>query len=210
MALSSRLNWLPRWRDRRQSRRYRSYFIDGNVLVHSTVLLPHLEQLELRVRRCDGSGDMVSLHEAVHETPRLRLVGSHMSGKRLALRQLCLQWVQGDNLPQDSMPLLHTFEAEPTVGSTPLNLLCHELASLGFVYEPLLVKRTLAAGMWTVMLEGWERLGGEWQANWQVWCEECVTRYPALTMIVAVPPQTPAWPQFTDWELCEWEQSVGE
>ncbi len=201
---SSRITWLPRWRDRRQGRRYRTYLLEGNVLVRSQPLLPHLERLPLLVE--PDSADMaLPLHEALLHTPHIRLVGAPSSGRRLALRQLCLRWAQGEPLPQNGIPLLYQIPAAADPHTKPLDYLCHELASLGFEHDGLVVKRMLAAGMWLLLIEGLDRLEPQARTVWQRWLQQSVIRYPALSIVVADTPTVEPWPMFSDWRLVGWQ-----
>ena len=200
MALSLRLSWLPRWRDRRQGQRYKQYLLEGNVLVRSAPLLPHLERLPLQVQAAMG-GEALPLSAALDTSPRIRLISPPSSGRRLVIRQLCLQWAQGHTLAHNRVPLL--LNLQPTI--PPLDLICRELALLGFEHDPLVVKRMLAAGMWLVLIEGWEELPATDQLRWQEWCNGVAARYPMLALVVVTGPLAEPWAMFEDWNITGWD-----
>lgn len=206
MALTqSRLPFLPRFRDHRDVRRYRQHLLENNVLTRSAPLLPHLERLPILVQPASG-GAAVTLLSALEESPRMRIVSLPSTWRSLVLRQLCLQWAHGQGLTQARLPFLYHLPAHEPPTTPPLKLLHREFQALGFNHDELMIKRGLAAGLWLLLLEGWDELNLERQKSWTHWLTSCAERYPALATVVVTGPIDQGWAYFEDWNIVKWQQ----
>ena len=205
MALTqSRFPFLPRFRDYRDTRRYRQHLLEDNVLTRSAPLLPHLERVPLLVRPA-GGGEAVALLTALESSPRIRLVSPPSSGRSLILRQLCLSWARGAGLPQARLPFLYHLPANEPPSTPPFAIIRREFGDLGFEQDELMIKRGLAAGLWLFLLEGWDELDSQHQAVWMGWLTACAERYPALATVVTTGPVAQRWLHFDDWLLVGWD-----
>ncbi len=205
MALTQpRLPFLPRLREHRDVRRYRQHLLEGNVLARAATLLPHLQRLPITVQPAAG-GPAVSLLVALELSPRIRLISGPSSGRALIMRQLCLQWAHGIALPQTRLPFLYHLPANEPPTTPPFDIIQRELSGLGFEHNELMIKRSLAAGMWLFLLEGWDELDREHQQIWARWLTACSERYPALATVVSTGPLAPQWTYFDDWEIVGWD-----
>ncbi len=208
MALTqSRLPFLPRLREHRDVRRYRQYLLEGNVLARSAPLLPHLERLPIMVQPVAG-GPALALLVALEMSPRIRLVSPPSSGRALIMRQLCLQWAHGIALPQARLPFLYHLCANEPPTTPPFEIIRRELSGLGFEHNELMIKRSLAAGMWLFLLEGLDELDAEHQKVWAQWLTSCSERYPALATVVSTGPLGQQWTYFDDWQIVGWDTSA--
>ncbi|MFD3162905.1 NACHT domain-containing protein [Herpetosiphon sp. NSE202] len=202
MALATfRLNFLPRLRDGRQIRRYRHHLLEGEALVGSQPLLPHLQRLPLQFQQVEG-GPSMTLRDALRETPRLALI--EPGSRSLAMRQLCLQWARGAQLPTAYVPLLYRVQQAANHSIQPLQLLHQQMEQLGFAINELVVKRGLAAGVWLLLIEGWDQLKPNEQQRWSTWISAWLERYPALSMMLATSKPQTIPNQFALWHSVQW------
>ncbi|MCA0352140.1 MAG: hypothetical protein LCH85_09105 [Chloroflexi bacterium] len=202
MALATfRLNFLPRLRDGRQIRRYRHHLLEGESLVGSQPLLPHLQRLPLQFQQVEG-GPSMTLRDALRETPRLALI--EPGSRSLAMRQLCLQWARGAQLPTAYLPLLYQVQQPLSRLTQPLHLLHQEIEKLGFAMTELAVKRGLAAGLWLLLIEGWDQLNQSDQQRWSNWVSSWLERYPALSMMLSTSKPQTIPHQFALWHSVQW------
>ncbi|WP_110513096.1 NACHT domain-containing protein [Herpetosiphon llansteffanensis] len=202
MALATfRLNFLPRLRDGRQIRRYRHHLLEGEALVGSQPLLPHLQRLPLQFQQVEG-GPAMPLRDALRETPRLALI--EPGSRSLAMRQLCLQWARGAQLPTAYVPLFYRVQQTADHSIQPLQLLHQQMEQLGFAINELVVKRGLAAGVWLLLIEGWDQLKPNQQQRWSAWIGTWLERYPALSMMLATSKPQTIPDQFALWHSVQW------
>lgn len=190
---------LPRLWSNHHLRRYRRQICGVWEISLYARCLPGLARLPLPLRPAGSERSGFSLAEALEQQCRLRIINVAGTGRSLALRQVLLLWAQGLLDLGERVPLLISL---PGASPEPNEALAATLAGAGFDYSPTAVGRSLTAGEFVLLLDGWDELPAPLQQQWRQWLSSIARRFPKIPIcLVTGPSDSLEWEQFEPWEM---------
>ncbi len=182
------MNVIQRLRSHQElrSQRRRALSLLGQHLLPQ--LLPALHDAPLPV--VDASGAPTTLEAQLRRSELLTLSGPLGSGRGLALWQQAQRWAENDAAP---LPVLLALPQIDDGAGPPDQLLAERLDPGRSIadHEP-----DHSTGL-ALLIGGWEDLDPERRSVWRTALLRWPQRWPDRPLIVALPPEEPAWSGFT-------------